>query len=161
MKKVLSLVTILALLSYFIFNNLFDSYLEKRNITSLHSFLCKLETKIRIENKVMSQITSGPKNWLQKRCFDIFVLPYPQNKKNDIEKKTSLIIKRNIKNKEFKSFNYQNSYDDWKRSHANNFSNKFSNLDIIKKQNVEKLKLVWELDLGVVDPKSKKKKEKY
>ena len=39
------------------------------------------------------------------------------------------------------SLNYENLLDDWKRSHGNNYSNRFSNLKKINKDNIHKLEV--------------------
>ena len=41
-----------------------------------------------------------------------------------------------------------NNYSDWPRSHGNNFSTRFSALENINKQNINKLKLVWTYKSG-------------
>ena len=38
---------------------------------------------------------------------------------------------------------YESLLGDWKRSHGNNYSNRFSNLKNINKQNINKLELAW------------------
>ena len=145
MKKILILFSTISILTYLLFNLYFTPYFEKRNITSFYTFICKLEKEIRIENKKFALI-DGDIKWLQKKCFPFFKTPYPDIKKyQPVEEK---IILNNLDIQKVKSYKYKNNNDTWTRSHGNNFSDKFSSLEIINKTNLSLISKKWEFDLG-------------
>ncbi len=97
--------------------------------------------------------------------FDNKNLSYSLNKKfyNFLDNSISLIFKKNnedflsdVRRSELKSdllvkyeriprpkFNYGLLLNDWPRSHGNNYSNKFSNLENINHENISKLDVTW------------------
>ncbi len=148
MKKLIMTGILFSLAFYLFFAFYLIPYFERRNITSIYTFACKLEKEIRIENKKFALIEDKTK-WIQKKCFDFFSEPYPDIKKiNKIEEK---IVKSNVNLLNTKSNKYSNN--SWTRSHGNNFSDKFVDIKIINKDNLQNLKEKWSFDLGTVSKK--------
>ena len=91
MKKLITTGILFSLAFYLFFAFYLIPYFERRNITSIYTFACKLEKEIRIENKKFALIEDKTK-WIQKKCFDFFSEPYPDIKKiNKIEEKDSKV----------------------------------------------------------------------
>jgi quinoprotein glucose dehydrogenase len=83
--------------------------------------------------------------------IESFLLKYSKNHKdywnaeNDEERKK--LPKYKFINAEINPTNSNNNFEyiinDWTRSHGNNLSNKFSELDLINKDNIKKIKIAW------------------
>lgn len=138
-KKIFIFFIIIFLFLTFFYAIIFSVNLfKKRNITSLNEFFCKIESKVKF---------SISKKWLQKNCYDFFLLPYPNLNKKDLNQK-EIFIKSNLDLGKVESFDYNISNKKWTRSHGNNFSNKISALDVLNEKNLSDLNLAWKLDLG-------------
>lgn len=140
MKKILKLIVIILVLMFF--SVLFD--MVKINSNYLNKPLVEI-SRYNINSSIIKDTTNN----IQK--LNIFKKKEKKHKNffNHFNFDKDIIIKKvNLENfKAFSQFKNEINLNDWTRSHGNNQSNRFSDLEYINKSNVKNLKKIWEFSI--------------